>query len=1245
MAWSTINTSSLIGGQTAMFSNQASYSQQIAGMYGTGPRMGGAGMQNPFPQPMAPSFGGAGMLNPDLGTQMAGGMAGALPAMMGGASLAAGFMGGAAGWADPFTGTARGFWAGSGGMGGMGSAWKAGYGGVAEGAGIASKLGGGFGSVGRQAAALGVRGVGGALAGGALAATGVGLAYYAAGSIMTSAVEQFGAGARTISDVGMMANAYMGPQTGQPGSRPGGGMGRTQIRQMASVLENLASDDTMATVDSLKRLMDKVGQAGMLQGIGDAQQFKQRFGDIVKQVKNVAMVMGTTLEDAAPLMGQMRQMGMWRTGDIMGTATALKAAGPMAAGQMMGAMQQGAQVSHAMGGRMGAGAAMSRDLFMQIQAAQRTGTISPEMMMEFTGGAEGPEGQQIMAQKLGGVMSGFAESPMGRLMMAGMGEFKGGAYTGGIDKKKLQQFMSGQLDVGQLQQTGQRQSGQSQEAATSFMVRGGAIGQEMMAAGGMEAMGMAVKQVMERAGKADAGENIKNMFIQKMMNVDARTAEMIRRIADDIPRIQEEKQRKMEATLDEQFREVDIRMNRSWGGFKDTWAQAQEEFWKPVRELGADVATSFGRAVDQASDSIWGRTKSFQMSAGERQRMMWREGLAGGAPVDLGMSQPSETTMISQMRNIGGGGVGLGGIGGIAAYGMGLSSGTNLDMMRRLGAQTRDAVPGSQDQGWATMEGGGGGAGRYMARGLTMGALQTALGAGGGLGGFGGGNLAAAGRGIEGAILGGRKQVYLGDQDEMFRHALGRAEDRTWKGLGFAGDQTKYQGSVDEAAAGMRTLLSDPAILKEYEEMRGKNPTGKEQTEWLMSKLQGKDRKAWEAMRRVAGGVGTGNRATNYMDAMALVMDKAKVGEAFAPDWKADVEKMKDVQIASTPDQADRMIQENLTNEARTLQSEGTSWLGKAAEALLPGGATSRGAEQLEIQSTLEDILQSGEAKEISEVLSGKGTRTVGDLSEAGQRKYAALAKLVGGNTEAQQRLAATLGKSADLRVTRAQMVERGKVSTAARGQLTTLRGGGLGVTGAVKEKLQGLLETYSSAAYERGEGGAMSSATEQMRALVEGDDATLKALREGGGEFGARITELAGTVKAAGKLTTGKGVKYEDIAGKLPSEAAGLREEIEKMVSTGGEFTESERKELQELILQRGASSAGGGTAAARGGATERLTELMTKYTEANTKFVFAVGASVAGLNKEDVDKMVAAGQAEVSGTNVTVPVTEKKP
>ena len=365
-----------------MFHNQAIAAQNVSRTYGIGPVGGQMGqpMSNPFPAEPAPSYTHAGwsMGGGEQGARTAGAVGMAIPAAASLVSIGGAFMGGRAGWLDPFTGVARRFAAGAG-AGGMGAGQTL------------SHIGAAF-RTGGIRAGMGL--VGGGLAGAAAAA----IPYYLAGKAISTVGENIYAGAQDVQQVGQMAQQYMDPVWGQAGSRRGGQRGRGQIRNMVNVLRDIASEDVMQDMESLKRLMDQAGRAGMLGGVQDVGQFKRRFKSIVDKTKAVAKAMGTSLEEAMPLMQQMGRMGMWTARDILGTTTAIQAAGPGAAPHMMQAMQTAAQQSVQMGGSARTGAVMGRELFRTMQAAQRSGAISREEMFEFTGGATGAEGQRIAAR-------------------------------------------------------------------------------------------------------------------------------------------------------------------------------------------------------------------------------------------------------------------------------------------------------------------------------------------------------------------------------------------------------------------------------------------------------------------------------------------------------------------------------------------------------------------------------------------------------------------------------------------------------------------------------------------------------------------------------------------------------------------------------------------------------------------------------------------------------------------------------
>jgi hypothetical protein len=515
-------------------------------------------------------------------------------------------MGGKAALMDPFTGVAKAFRAGTG---------------AATGAGVKGTLG----TIGAAFRTGGIRAGMGVLGGGLAAGAAAAVPYYLAGKAISTVGENIYAGAQDVQQVGQMAKQYMDPVWGQAGAKRGGQRGRGQIRNMVNVLKEISGEDTMADMESLKRVMDQAGRSGMLGGIQDVGQFRKRFKQIVDRTKAVAKAMGTSLEEATPLMRQMGQMGMWSAKDIMGTTRAIQAAGPAAAPQMMGAMQAGAQQSMAMGGSARAGATMGRDLFRTMQAATRSGAVSREQMFEFTGGASGPEAQRIAAQRMSGVMQKFGQTSMGQLTLAGLGETRENkrgerVFTGRMDQEKLEQFRRGELSVDRLQKMGQQVTQGSRESAASFMFNRERMGQEMLSQGGLETMNAAMQRVLEKA-MPNAGENVRKMLTQKILGVSSREVEMISKLADEQGRIRDQQARENERVINEQMRRLEERQFRSWEGLKDVIGQSWDQTVQPLRDFGADLATSLGDTADRMVNTLTGRTKQIAMGGQERLRL------------------------------------------------------------------------------------------------------------------------------------------------------------------------------------------------------------------------------------------------------------------------------------------------------------------------------------------------------------------------------------------------------------------------------------------------------------------------------------------------------------------------------------------------------------------------------------------------------------------------------------------------
>lgn len=639
-----------------MFANQAAFAHNVGAMAGISP-----GGMAPLSMP---SFGGIGYGGQELGfstvtspggvgSAMVGGLGSAIPGVAAGMSLAGGmgFLGSMGGYLDPVTGVGRSF------MGGM-----------AGGSGL------------------------GAIGAGVRAAAMPALGYYAAYKGLSHIGENIYGGAQNISQVGGMAQQYFGPQYGGAGSRPGGFMARGQVQEITSILHEIAGQDTMTSMRDLKRLMDQAGQFGMLTGISSASEFKDKFKRIVGQAKQVAEILGTTIEEGMGTMSSFKQMGMWTTQDVMGGAMAMKMVGPQGRGALLQTMQAGAQMSHAMGGSLAAGAALGRNQFLNVQAAQTAGVLSPEMIQEYTGGIGGVEGQQILAERLTGMMQSMTQTPIGRLSMAGLGEMRDGKFTGRINKDLMQRFQRGEITVGELQRLGSKNAS-TREGAASFTYRQEQLGQEMMGQGGIEMVGSMFQAGLERAGFGGASDEIQGLMLQKMYGLNRRDAQMMQRLVRDIPRMQEQRSRRELAALQDSLRQLDERRNKSWQGLKDVVTHAFEETMeRPLQELGESLSTKLNESLDSATDYLLGRTRQMNLTDQERLRMMYQSGGRVGSQAGVGsflassmQSNFGSTSPVERMRNSG---VFSGASNALAsAFGFETGAGTRARMLRESGAQ------------------------------------------------------------------------------------------------------------------------------------------------------------------------------------------------------------------------------------------------------------------------------------------------------------------------------------------------------------------------------------------------------------------------------------------------------------------------------------------------------------------------------------------------------------------------------
>jgi hypothetical protein len=114
-----------------------------------------------------------------------------------------------------------------------------------------------------------------------------------------------------------MVNAGMGQfQFFNPQSRSGMGFSRQDSTTMGENIRGLSQvPEMMASMEELTRLLPKLRQNGMMQGVRDVTEFANRFKEALTTIKDMSRIFGTTLEDAEKFFSHSRSIGFFGRSD------------------------------------------------------------------------------------------------------------------------------------------------------------------------------------------------------------------------------------------------------------------------------------------------------------------------------------------------------------------------------------------------------------------------------------------------------------------------------------------------------------------------------------------------------------------------------------------------------------------------------------------------------------------------------------------------------------------------------------------------------------------------------------------------------------------------------------------------------------------------------------------------------------------------------------------------------------------
>lgn len=607
--------SGMIGGQTAMFGNAATYSTQISpfgkgGMPSYGqPNMGGI---NPTNMSGAVDFNAGSMAAPGIMN----GMASFGAPMLAGAGM---MMGGPiGGMLDPFTGGMRGFGAGVG--------WQ-------RGAGIVSNFGniarGGFGGI--------ARGLGGAALGALPGmAIGAGIQYVAGQAIEGAQFQN-----RTNA---FLQNTFRHTNSE---SETGYGFGQSQQRQIGRMMQEMGGHDMMTTPQELLNVMKGGAQMGVFRGVQDAREFKEKFTQMKNSLKEIAGVFNTTLSEAMPFFQGARQQGFWTPQDITRHANQVKAVQAntgMSAAQTQQMMGIGAQMVRNIGGTGQQGSQMMARAQGMTGAALFGGTVTSSQLQE-AGFGSGAQGAQNLGTMLAGATARFASSRVGRWGLASMMNKSGT----GLDQDKLDRFTSGNMSIGEIGSSAR--GNVSGSRAYDFVQNEEHMRGQLAAQGPQAGLGIVKSLLGGRLyGTSSRDKLIANRMIRRFMGGNKKQAELIQKLAVEMPRLMEIQAARSETALDAQQRQQDAAMNDTFEGMKQKVGHWWEEnVTGAIKKMGADFSSKVGYAWSRASDKLWGtggRGGGLQHSAvralsaaaltGDSSKLALEFGTPGGGVSNLG---------------------------------------------------------------------------------------------------------------------------------------------------------------------------------------------------------------------------------------------------------------------------------------------------------------------------------------------------------------------------------------------------------------------------------------------------------------------------------------------------------------------------------------------------------------------------------------------------------------------------------
>lgn len=384
-----------------------------------------------------------------------------------------------------------------------------------------------------------------------------------------------------------------------PASRTGFGFTRPDAQAIGDGIRNLAYIPEMYTsVAELTKLMPKLKEAGLMQGVKDASEFSRRFKEAVTTIRDVSRILGTTMEEASEFFSHSRRVGFFGKTEQLRNALNVQftsAVTGMNSQQVMQVQQAGADLATAIGARRGLGARATTSMADSLGLLQQSG-VMPTGLIEDVTGKQGTAAVQDAAVRMANLGVRLAHTPAGQATIAGFMKYENGRATG-LDQGLVDRFMRGEIGLGEIKGRAGRLShaekvsfmNRRDDLAMSFAGQAGpgGIAKLLGSLGGEfkdpEAVGLIMKQYGATTGEAD---------IAIEMARAAKTGQLdLQQALGSI--------RSREMTIREQY-DPKLVMKR-------LRTRVGNAITRPFEQAGSEMLTSVTKAFDDFVDDMVGR--------------------------------------------------------------------------------------------------------------------------------------------------------------------------------------------------------------------------------------------------------------------------------------------------------------------------------------------------------------------------------------------------------------------------------------------------------------------------------------------------------------------------------------------------------------------------------------------------------------------------------------------------------------